>query len=97
MPNRDLHDLLTRLLLHDSLYWVSRFMDQPYALYRGRHRRLRHDTSVIIRMLEKHGVRSALAAWLHLVLDENGRLKRDVETLSRILGDSERKDQSRTR
>jgi len=67
-------------------------MDKPYAVYRHRHRELRHDTATLIRILEEHGVRPALAAWLHLVLDEDRELKRDVETaetLRKVSGSSE--------
>jgi len=93
MPSRRLHDLLTELLLGDTFSWVSGYMDKPYAEFRGRHRQLRHDTSAVIRILKEHGVRPALAAWLHLVLDEDRELKRDVETvetLRKVSGSSER-------
>lgn len=93
MPSRKLHDLLTKLLLQDSFSWVSGYMDKPYAVYRSRHRELRHDTATIIRIFKEHGVRPALAAWLHLVLDEDRKLKRDVgtvQTLREISGSSER-------
>jgi len=93
MPSRKLHALFTKLLLRDSFSWVSDYMDQPYAQYRHRHRELRHDSTVIIKILTKHGVRPALAAWLHLVLDENQELKHDiatVETLKEISGSSEK-------
>jgi len=93
VPSRKSHDFLTKLLLRDSFSWVSGYMDKPYALYRSKHRGLRHDTATIIRILKEHGVRPALAAWLHLVLDEDRELKRDVETvetLREISGSSER-------
>ena len=92
MPSRILHDLLTELLLGDSFSWVSAYMDKPFAVYRYRHRELRHDTAVLLRILKEHGVRPALAAWLHLVLDEDRELKRDVETvetLRKVSGSSE--------
>jgi len=93
MPSRRLHDKLANLLLGDSFSEISGFMDKPYAVYRGRHRELRHDTAAILRILDERGVRPALAAWLHLVLDENRELKHDVEaaeTLRRVSGSSER-------
>jgi len=93
VPTRKLHDYFTKLLLRSSFSEVSGYMDQPYALYRGRHRELRHDTATILRILKEHGVRPALAAWLHLILDEDRELKRDietVETLREIAGSSER-------
>lgn len=98
MPSRKLHDLLNSLLLGDSFSWVSGYMDRPYAVYRYKHRHLRHSTATIIRMLKEHGVRPALAAWLHLVLDADRELKRDVEkvqTLKEVSASSKRNDENR--
>jgi len=93
MPSRRLHDLFTELLLGETFSWISAYMDEPYAQFRGRHRQLRHDTSALIRILEEHGLRAALAGMLHLILDENRELKRDVErveTLREASGSSEK-------
>jgi len=84
MPSRKLHNILTKVLLRDSFSWVSEYIDRPFAKYRGRHRQLRHDTAMIIRMLEEHGIRAALAAWLHLTLDDDRRLKDDVERVETL-------------
>ncbi len=85
MPSRKLHNLLTRLLLQDDFSSVSEYIDKPYAKYGRSHRKLRHDTAMILRVLEKEGVRPALAAWLHLVLDYDKHLKRDLEAVETII------------
>jgi len=84
MPSRKLHNLLTKLLLRDPFPWVSEYIDKPFIKYRHRHRELRHDTTTIIRMLEEYGIRPALVAWLHLTLDDDRRLKDDVETVETL-------------
>jgi hypothetical protein len=54
-------------------------MDKPYTRFGRRHRALRHDSIFVLEVLQKYGYHSALASWLHLVIDFDGDLARIVE------------------
>lgn len=79
MPARKLHDKFTELVLGASFSSISGMMDEPYSRFRQKHRSLRHDSAFLLEALRRFGLRPALAAWLHLVLDYDHDLARTME------------------
>lgn len=90
MPSRKLHNLLNKLLLQDSFSWVSGYVDEPFTKYGRRHRALRHDSLAVLHILKRYGIRASVAVWLHLLLDEDKELQREVEAIETLRHDSER-------
>ena len=98
MPERKLHNRFSELVLGASFSDVSELMDEPFFKFRGKHRNLRHDTAFLLEALRRFGVRPALAAWLHLILDFDRDLAKTLqgfETLREVSGKSERRGSSR--
>lgn len=64
------HCMRTKLRLGKSYADVHRYMDQPYAFLKGRHRILRHDVFTALEVtVRKRDPKAFLAAIFHLVDD----------------------------
>lgn len=98
MPDRELHNRFNELVLGASFSSVSGIMDEPYSRFKQKHRNLRHDSAFLLEALNRFGLRSALAAWLHLVLDYDRDLAMTMEafeSLRVVSGKSQRRGSSR--
>lgn len=84
MPERKLHNKFTQLVLGAPFSSVSGIMDEPYSRFKQKHRNLRHDSAFLLEALKRFGLRPALAAWLHLVLDYDRDLARTMEAFESL-------------
>ncbi len=86
MPERRIHSWITRLLLGRGYDEVHRTLDYPSLFLGPRHRRLFHDSmdAVMIGYLIG-GLDGAVAAMLHILIDEICSSDEEFDRLLRFL------------